>query len=310
MSVRIDVPKVIVLGILVGAGLLGCGDDEATQKGPETNVAGAGGACEPRTCDDQDVQCGETDDGCGNILECGDPCSEGQGGAAGAGPTECGGEIVDTPTRDGRRARSSGFAAGDASYLEIFDVACDAVSTCIDDCVGRGGTQDMCDASECLPAAAGDACVPAPIWGSLESIQVEDSSVFDMTQIVLTTSPYRDTLLVDDFALEVPDGASVLGITVEVRRAGDASVADDSVRLLRAGELVGGERGKPDMWSEQPEWVTYGSAEDTWGEVWTSADVTAEGFGVAISAQYTEDAGNTRAYIDQVRVTVSYATCE
>ncbi|HKY41081.1 MAG TPA: hypothetical protein VJN18_34345 [Polyangiaceae bacterium] len=299
------------MGLVVSAGAFGCGDDEATGKGPEVSVAGAGGACAPRTCEELDVQCGETADGCGSTIECGEPCPEGQSGAAGAGPSDCADEVLDTPARNGRRASSSGFAAGDSSYLEIFDLACDDASTCVDDCVNRGGSDAMCDASECLPAVgAGNACVPAPIWGSLESIQVEDASVFNMAQIVLTTNPYRDVLLVDDFALDVPEGASILGITVEVRRAGDASVTDDSVRLLRGGQLVGVEHGKPDVWSDEPDWVTYGSSDDTWGEVWTPVDVSAEGFGVGLSAQYTEDAGNTRAYIDQVRVTVSYSTCE
>ncbi len=131
-----------------------------------------------------------------------------------------------------------------------------------------------------------------------------------MTQIVLAATSYTDTLLVDDFALDVPDGATVHGITVEVRRAGDASIVDDSVRLLKGGKLVGAEHGKPDAWGDEPAWVTYGAEDDTWSEVWTPAELNAADFGVAFSAQYTGDAGNTRAYVDQVRVTISYSKCD
>lgn len=308
---RIDTRKAILVALVTGAGLVGCGEDEAIRKPADVGDAGGSGECEPRTCEEIDVECGEIDDGCGRSIECGEPCTTGQGGGAGAGPLDCADEVLAAPARNGRRANSSGFAAGDANYLELFDVACEDVATCVDACAERGGTEAMCEASECLPAAAtGNTCVPAPIWGSLESIQVEDASVFDMTQIVLTTSPYQDLLLVDDFALDVPGRATIRGITVEVRRVGDASVADDAVRLFRAGQLVGADQGKPDVWSEEPEWVTYGGSDDTWGEAWSSADLRSDAFGVALSAQYSEDAGNTRAYIDQVRVTVSYSICE
>ncbi|HKY36731.1 MAG TPA: hypothetical protein VJN18_12365 [Polyangiaceae bacterium] len=307
---RIDTPKAILIGLVVGAGVLGCGDDEATQKSSDVSAAGVGGACEPRTCEQLDAKCGQTDDGCGSTIACGDPCSGGEGGAAGSGPTDCANEILVTPAHYGRRARSSGFAGGDDSYLELFDMTCSDASTCIDECTVHQGSAEMCGASECLPDAQGsNACVPPGIWGGLESIQLEDSSMLDMTQIVLASSPYRDVLLVDTFGLDVPEGADIRGITVEVRRAGDATVVDDSVRLLKAGELFGAERGISDAWSDEPAWVSYGGEDDSWGEQWLAADLKAESFGLGLSAQYTDDAGNTRAYVDQVRLTVSYSIC-
>ena len=310
MNVRSVASALVWSGILACTLVAGCGDDEATHRPPATVDAGAGGACEPRTCQELDVQCGEVDDGCGRSIICGDACSGGQGGGGGAG-TSCADAVQSAPVRSARRARSAGFEAGDDAYLELFDVACDDASVCVDECATRGGTEEMCGASECLPAVgAGNACVPAPIWGNLESIQVEDASVFDMSQIVMVTTDYRDTLLVDDFGLDVPDSARIRGITVEVRRAGDASVVDDTVRLLKGGSVVGAEHGSSDAWSDEPTWVTYGGEDEAWSETWTAADLNAQDFGVALSAQYTGDAGNTRAYVDQVRVTISYSACD
>jgi hypothetical protein len=254
------------------------------------------------------------DDGCGHAIECGGACAGtgGQGGASGQGAGgSCADAVLTAGGRNGRQARSAGFQAGDDSYLALFDVTCDDATACVEACGKAGGATEMCGASECLPAPpSGNACVPPPVWGNLESIQVEDSSVLDMTQIVLVNTSYTDVLLVDDFGLDVPDGAEVRGIAVEVRRAGDPSVVDDSVRLVKGGKLVGAEHGKPEAWGDEPSWVTYGAEDDTWSESWSPAELNAPDFGVALSAQYTEDAGNTRAYVDEVRVTVSYSKCD
>ena len=57
--------------------------------------------------------------------------------------------------------------------------------------------------------------------------------------------------------------------------------------------------------------VTYGGADDLWGEHWTPEAVNASDFGLAFSVAYTGAAGNTRAYVDTVRVKVHYeVTCE
>jgi hypothetical protein len=57
--------------------------------------------------------------------------------------------------------------------------------------------------------------------------------------------------------------------------------------------------------------AVYGGPEDLWGETWTPADLNSEDFGVALNAIYTDTAGNGRAYVDIVYVTVNYATsCE
>jgi hypothetical protein len=165
----------------------------------------------------------------------------------------------------------------------------------------------MCDATECLPnTQAGSDCAPPPVWDNLGGIQAESSSTADMCQLILVNTTYRDPLLTDQFKLGVPSAAVVRGITVQVRRAGDDSVSDDSVRIIKGGTIGAAERSLPQTWSSELEWITYGGPSELWGEQWTPADIDSEQFGVALSAAYGKNVGNTLAYVDEVRVTVSY----
>lgn len=287
-----------------------CGDGD-NGSSPPSGSGGAGGACEPETCASQGVDCGSIDDGCGQTLYCGPAC--GDAGAGGGGPDSCvlGDDVVDAAPRTARRAQSAGFSGTYADYAELYDVTCDDVSVCVEACLDRGGQQEMCDASECLPTGMnGNDCLPAPVWDGLESIQFESASVFEMTQIILVNTTYRDTLLAEEFKLEVPPDAEVRGITVEIRRAGDGNVADHSVRIIKGGQIGSAERALPQTWSEEPTWISYGGANDSWGETWTPAELNADDFGVALAVAYTQMVGNTRAYVDQIRVTVSYVPCQ
>jgi hypothetical protein len=153
-------------------------------------------------------------------------------------------------------------------------------------------------------------CLPATVWRDLDNILFESADPLQGVELTVVDSEYNDALIADDFQLEIPDGASIQGIEVEVHRAGDTSVADYSVKLVREGEIVGGERAKTELWTEELEWITYGGSEDLWAEEWTASDVNSEEFGLALAVTYTMETGNARAYVDQVRVTIHYLECE
>src|SRR5690606_4970814 len=99
----------------------------------------------------------------------------------------------------------------------------------------------------------------------------------------------------------------IQGITVTIRRAGgnDDSAVDGAVRLIKGGVIGAADRSSPTPWTG-PEYVDvdYGGEDDLWGETWTPADVNAADFGVALSTLYTQSAGNGRAYVDIIYVTV------
>jgi hypothetical protein len=239
----------------------------------------------------------------------------GEGGSMTAGGTggACAGDIAED-RRHGRRARSSGFSGTDAQYGELYNLACFSIDDCIEPCLERGGTETMCFAGECVDSTE-DYCLPATVWSNLPSLLVEGSDPYtDAAVLVLVGTPYRDFLLVDDFKLEVPASAEIKGITVTVRRAGGGAdeAFDYAVRLLKGGVMGESDRATATPWNAPPfENVDYGGPTDLWNETWTPADVNAADFGVALAAGYTQTAGNGRAYVDIVYVTVSYSlACE
>jgi hypothetical protein len=156
--------------------------------------------------------------------------------------------------------------------------------------------------------------LPAPIWANTQALRSEGTDITDAAERVLISDPYTDLLLVDDFKLEIPEGAEILGITATIRRAGGSPMeaVDGAVRLIKGGVIGEADRSQATPWGGPMfENVDYGGPEDLWGETWTAADVNAEDFGVALTAIYTDTGGNGRAYVDIVYVTVDYATsCE
>jgi hypothetical protein len=164
------------------------------------------------------------------------------------------------------------------------------------------------------PSTGDKYCLPATIWTSLENVYTEGSDIYaDTAQLVVWPDPYRDYLTVDGFGFQIPPTAAITGITATVRRAGGGpdDAKDDGVFLVK-----GGVRGTVDQSTTTPwngtmlENVDYGGPSDLWGVTLTPFDVNAADFGVALSAMYPEEAGNGRAYVDIIYLTVSYKLCE
>jgi hypothetical protein len=192
----------------------------------------------------------------------------------------------------------------------LYDVSCASVDDCVEPCTTRGGTTEMCAASICVDSTS-DYCLPATVWHNLQALRTEGTDSTDGAELVLVNDPYQDFLLVDDFKLEIPASAEILGITVTIRRAGGSSMeaADGAVRLIKRGVVGDADRSLPTPWTG-PEYadVDYGGPTDLWNETWTPADINGSDFGVALSAIYTDTAGNGRAYVDIVYVTVHHRT--
>jgi hypothetical protein len=297
----------------VVCGLLddGCGARVRCDMGCEgTGGEGGGASCEPRTCAERNANCGTIVDGCGIELECGscrgdESCGAVVDNVCGCPPQNA---VFELPPRTARTATSAGFAGDEAAYSELYDVTCETDDDCVEACTERGGETAMCEASSCAEnAAGGQDCLPAPIWTNLEGIRTRSDGVSGAVTLVAVNNTYQDRLLATDFALEVPEAAVVRGLTVEIRRAGELSIADGSVRILKRGSLGALERATSEPWPDELEYTTYGGPDDLWGEAWTPADLNDDAFGVAIAVDYENTVGNARAYVDQVRVTVHYS---
>jgi hypothetical protein len=127
-------------------------------------------------------------------------------------------------------------------------------------------------------------------------------------ELTLIEIGYRDALVVTNFHLSVPEDATISGVRFDVRKNADGGLAiDDTVRIVKNGMPLGGNRGRPEPWPVALATVSYGGVSDTWDAVWTAADVRATDFGIAIAPRYTGTAGNDRAHVDAVDVTVFYS---
>lgn len=278
-----------------------------------TDNEGGSGTCMPTSCEAEGAVCGSLPDGCDGMIQCGNcptGCTCGE-------DNRCvgeGGEGMER--RHGQSAKSSGFAGTQEQYNELYDI-----ENCVDDddcgepCLERGGTEEMCAGTYCQESTT-NYCLPATIWTNLQTLTAEGTDIYsDGAQLVLWSDPYRDFLMVDNFKLEVPASATVLGITVTVRRAagGPDEAVDAGVHIIKGGVMGSADRSSPTPWAGDMTFteVDYGGPSDLWGETWTPADVNAPDFGVALSAAYTQSAGNGRAYVDIVYIAVHYTTiCE
>jgi hypothetical protein len=118
--------------------------------------------CMPLTCAAQNLMCGQTGDGCGNLLNCG-TCPPGQvcggGGTGRCGAPPDGGTMMTmcTPRTCAQQSLSCG-PAGDGCGNVINCGACIEGLTC-----GGGGTPGVCGHTNCVPttcAQAGAQCGP------------------------------------------------------------------------------------------------------------------------------------------------------
>lgn len=124
--------------------------------------------------------------------------------------------------------------------------------------------------------------------------------------LVSSTSQY---LKATNFSFTIPAGATIDGIKVEVERSigavGAGNIDDNSVKIVKGGTISGNEKATFTSWTTTDVYATYGGTSDLWGLTWTSADINAANFGVAISV--IETAGdNKQARIDHIRITVYY----
>lgn len=115
------------------------------------------------------------------------------------------------------------------------------------------------------------------------------------------------------FDFGVPDGATINGVKVELRRSASQQDSDFlvydglyGVRILKGGN-VGPDRPAYDLWSVSPEWVVRGGGVDLWGVSLTPADVNGADFGVAVlCGQVSPDGASGSARIHDARITVYY----
>jgi hypothetical protein len=107
------------------------------------------------------------------------------------------------------------------------------------------------------------------------------------------------------YGFTVPSTATILGVVATAGRRTDAlGVADDLVKLVKAGTVGGSSKNVAGDWPLIQTRQSYGSPTDLWGNTLAPADVNDVGFGVAISGVGT-GAGGT-GYLQRPGITIYY----
>jgi len=147
-----------------------------------------------------------------------------------------------------------------------------------------------------------DATVGTTAWTNPGRVTAADGSY---ATVALSGGSSSEYLKATGFGFSIPAGAVIEGIQLDVLRfESSPGVGDNSVKLVKAGSIVGADRAVAGAWPTSPAYATYGSATDLWGTSWSVSDVNNSGFGAAVSAL---GVFSPTAEIDFMRITVYYA---
>jgi hypothetical protein len=145
-------------------------------------------------------------------------------------------------------------------------------------------------------------------WISTSPVGADDGSEAQITAATFDAgdTSYRLLTFTYGFDADVPAGATINGIVVEIDRRCFAGAASDNEVQLRAPSVgqVGSNKAAAGAWPGTLTVATYGGATDTWAAGLTAADVRHTDFGVSLIVNAT--AANTDIGVDFIRVTVTY----
>lgn len=144
----------------------------------------------------------------------------------------------------------------------------------------------------------GETTTATPDWTipASDNLTLGLTVVFPISTLAVGYTPY---LFLHDFNLNIPSGATVLGIVVNIPKfnAGFGVVQDQSVKLVIGGAVVGVDHAAVGPWNQGGYTVSaYGNPGDTWGVSPTAAELNANGlsgFGIAISADIINTSGGS-----------------
>lgn len=112
-----------------------------------------------------------------------------------------------------------------------------------------------------------------------------------------------------NFGFAVPPSATILGISASITKSNSAasSVADSSVKIVKAGTATGTDHASATAWSTVATAQAYGGSNDLWGVTWLPSDINNSGFGIAISAKSLGVGSTNCAVYAFVAITVFYS---
>lgn len=128
----------------------------------------------------------------------------------------------------------------------------------------------------------------------------------------MQTNDISEYLIYTGFNFTVPIiSSTVVGIKVEIERrinSGDGNMRDETIILTKDGTSSTGSNyaNTSTNWPSSDDIASYGGNSNKWGTTWTPAEINASTFGVMIKVKKRNPAGDLRAQIDHVKITVYY----
>jgi hypothetical protein len=149
-------------------------------------------------------------------------------------------------------------------------------------------------------------------FSSPENILSSDNNRASATALLTLLNGNTNYLKASGFGFTIPPGAVICGVKVELEKSATginilAWVRDNSVRLVKAGNIVGSNNALPGNWTSTETYSTYGAITDDWGTSWTPDEINDPDFGIVFSARITGLITLLpSARVDHVSITVYY----
>ena len=159
---------------------------------------------------------------------------------------------------------------------------------------------------------ANDTAVGTEAWSVVDNAKAsDDNRAFNTSSFNDPVLPFiTNYLKATNFGFEIPTGATINGILVEIERSersGFGSVYDSEVKIVKADGSIG-TTNKADTataWTGTDSYFEYGASDDLWGETWTASDINDADFGAVLAANVFSGTF-VSAGVDHIRITVYY----
>ena len=111
-----------------------------------------------------------------------------------------------------------------------------------------------------------------------------------------------------NFGLEVPSGATINGILVEIRHEGYSDYSNNTENIVSIvkhdGSIGSTNQSTNAVLPVDYTYISYGSSSDLWGETWSATDINDEDFGVVFSVSFSNSYNG--AFVDHIQIKVYY----
>ncbi len=143
------------------------------------------------------------------------------------------------------------------------------------------------------------------LWTDTDNSLKSDDTYSYFGNISGGIGSYTQYLRVEKFSFNIPEGATIKGIKVDIERSDPNQLSSDySIQIIKEGVITGTNKSTGLAYPITDGYQTYGGATDLWGETWNFKNINGANFGVAISSQRNGASGTTAGQIDDIQVTV------